>query len=655
MNNMLVSVRQFWTSLIILANIISPNLNFWPAPDHSPRSPNSPENAIFLPDISPTALAGPQSPDDGCAYPENVYGDVPLAWWRMGEASGITVVNSGGLGSVVDGTYLNSPTLGATGLVTGDTDTAASLDGIDDYVTIPIHNEINNYGPFSAKTIELWFNATNLTGRRVLYEQGGDVNGLNIYLDGNQLYAGAWTSSTGVWVNTTVSLNTTYHVVLVFNGAAGTISGYLNGTSFGSTSSGFSSILTHVGGIGTGGLNDNTRYHDGVRLALTGDNFAGTIDELALYNRALSSSRVLLHSQGCVSQVTPYQSKVGTDLPVAYWRLGEASGATAVDIGRLGVAVDGAYQSGTTLGTGSLIPNDTDTAASFDGTDDLVSIPNHTEVNTGGPYTAKTVELWFRANALSGRQVLYEQGGIHRGLNIYLDGNVLTAGAWNSDIGGWVTTAVSAGTNYYVVLTFNGSTQTVTGYLGGASFGSASTGFSSIDGHVGLIGIGVADDETRWSNTEATSAGSTEAYFNGVIDDVALYNKVLPEARIQIHAQGSSPTAVTLAGFNATPLFGEVQLAWETVLELDAIGFNLYRSLSVDGEQVRLNPEIIPSQVLGDIGGASYAYTDTDVQPGIVYYYWLEFIDTGGNTIYGPQQIMTLQGIFLPIIHFNQP
>ena len=114
----------------------------------------------------------------------------------------------------------------------------------------------------------------------------------------------------------------------------------------------------------------------------------------------------IVTAQGCV-----YQTNVLADSPIAYWRLGDASNP-AVNIGSLGNAVDGTYQSGVTLGVSGLVLGDPDSAASFDGSSGYVTIPNHSAINTSGPYDAKTIELWFSAtDPLTGTQVLYEQGG----------------------------------------------------------------------------------------------------------------------------------------------------------------------------------------------------------------------------------------------------
>ncbi|MCJ7692985.1 MAG: hypothetical protein MUO22_06170, partial [Sedimentisphaerales bacterium] len=54
--------------------------------------------------------------------------------------------------------------------------------------------------------------------------------------------------------------------------------------------------------------------------------------------------------------------------PLGYWRLGESSGTTATD--RAG-SYNGTYSGGVTLGTTGALSGDSDTAASFDGSNDM--------------------------------------------------------------------------------------------------------------------------------------------------------------------------------------------------------------------------------------------------------------------------------------------
>ena len=116
--------------------------------------------------------------------------------------------------------------------------------------------------------------------------------------------------------------------------------------------------------------------------------------------------------------------------------------------------------------------------------------------------------------------------------------------------------------------------------------------------------------------------------------------------------QWNFPTAVTLSLFNATATYGRVTLNWVTELEYNTVGFNLYRSTSPDGVRVKVNNTIIPSQLLmGKTPPFEYLFVDSNVLPGVTYFYWLEEIATNGKELYGPIQITTPQyGIFLPLM-----
>ena len=72
---------------------------------------------------------------------------------------------------------------------------------------------------------------------------------------------------------------------------------------------------------------------------------------------------------------------------------------------------------------------------------------------------------------------------------------------------------------------------------------------------------------------------------------------------------------VELASFAATVHDGAVRVAWETVSEIDAAGFHLYRADGEGGEYVRLNEQVIPARG-GPAMGASYEFDDAGVAAG---------------------------------------
>jgi hypothetical protein len=121
----------------------------------------------------------------------------------------------------------------------------------------------------------------------------------------------------------------------------------------------------------------------------------------------------------------------------------------------------------------------------------------------------------------------------------------------------------------------------------------------------------------------------------------ALYNEE-EDFDLWLAQVGSTiPTAATLLRFDAFALDGTVVLGWETASETDNLGFNLYRATSAAGARVRLNAQMIPTDVPpGSPFGAAYRYVDRTAKASGTYYYWLEIVDIYGNAgLEGPVEV----------------
>ncbi|MBU0492024.1 MAG: hypothetical protein KKA73_03090 [Chloroflexi bacterium] len=96
---------------------------------------------------------------------------------------------------------------------------------------------------------------------------------------------------------------------------------------------------------------------------------------------------------------------------------------------------------------------------------------------------------------------------------------------------------------------------------------------------------------------------------------------------------GAAPaTAVTLHSFAAVAQDGAIILTWETALEVDVLGFHVYRADTPNAEPARLIATLLPAT-----GEPRYTYVDQTAAPGVAYTYWLEVVDMGGGaTRYGP-------------------
>lgn len=97
----------------------------------------------------------------------------------------------------------------------------------------------------------------------------------------------------------------------------------------------------------------------------------------------------------------------------------------------------------------------------------------------------------------------------------------------------------------------------------------------------------------------------------------------------------SNPMAVILASFTAMPANGGVEIAWETVSEIDNLGFRLYRGLTPEQPDELL--AFVPSQAPGSSQGASYLWFDSGAGEARTVFYWLEGVGVDGSAaLVGP-------------------
>jgi hypothetical protein len=96
----------------------------------------------------------------------------------------------------------------------------------------------------------------------------------------------------------------------------------------------------------------------------------------------------------------------------------------------------------------------------------------------------------------------------------------------------------------------------------------------------------------------------------------------------------SVETAVKLASFEVDVDGENAQVSWSTASETRNYGFNVYRSVSINGQRVPVNADLVPAS--GSSTGNAYSLVDAGLEPGR-YFYWLEDVDLDGKaTIHGP-------------------
>jgi hypothetical protein len=97
--------------------------------------------------------------------------------------------------------------------------------------------------------------------------------------------------------------------------------------------------------------------------------------------------------------------------------------------------------------------------------------------------------------------------------------------------------------------------------------------------------------------------------------------------------------AVTLSSISARVMrintVTQASLSWKTASEIHTAGFNIYRSVRIEGPYTRINTQLIPAS--NDLlTGGTYQYFDTDIQTNQTYYYQLEDVEFNGTSVRHP-------------------
>jgi uncharacterized repeat protein (TIGR01451 family) len=173
-------------------------------------------------------------------------------------------------------------------------------------------------------------------------------------------------------------------------------------------------------------------------------------------------------------------------------------------------------------------------------------------------------------------------------------------------------------------------------------------------------GYNLASGETVTVTYQVTVDDPTPNGLSAVVNTAEVTSDDLPKAIKDEASDPINPTAVWLAAFRAEPREDAVLVSWETTMEIDNAGFNLYRAPASTGPYTRLNPTRIPPKNPGATLGAAYTWLDEDVEPGVVYYYKLEDLDFSGvSTFHGPVSSMLFADhgehrVFLPLIRLGR-
>ena len=403
-----------------------------------------------------------------------------IAYWSFNEGKGTQVNDFSGSG--------NSGTLSGTTIpswANGKRGGALNFDGSSSYIT-GSGSALPNVGVAASTTISAWIKPTSTSGTREIFTKGASGNCFNygMVMVGGVLSARNSNNDYALG-SASITANIWQHVTVVFGSAGAT--GYVNGVQVGTNASGATTnCATNNWSIGTRAYNALSEF------------FPGIIDDVRIYNRALSATDVLnVYTSGQI-----VRKNISNNNLIGYWPMNEGKGSQAGDFSGnnlTGSLTGGTWANGKRGG-----------ALSFNGTSDKVS---------GGNITIganMTISAWIFKNSSTGQKSFFSNrggaGNVYFGLSgtqVFLYDNAGSPPNITSASG-----AVQIGKWQHIVATSNASTTIF--YVNGVQVASNSQNRGS---STGTFGIG-------WDPSIGTE------YWDGLIDDARVYNRTLSATEI---------------------------------------------------------------------------------------------------------------------------
>lgn len=376
---------------------------------------------------------------------------------------------------------------------TGIINNGFSFDGVND--SAQYSGDIGVTGDVS---FSFWFEYTGTSAQGLIqsFNTRSLANGsFNIHYTNNKVYVQT-KSTTGSFYTqqsiTNLTASTLYHIVVTYDSTTEIADIYIN------DSLDANSNYTHL---------DSTTsdFANGFDVGMRRTNLFlnGKMDEIGIWNRVLSSSEVTeLYNSGAGKQYPTGINALWNDL-LAYYT---ADNTPNDALGNF----NGTLTNGATYGTG-IINN----GFSLDGVNDYVDLPNGSFAPTGD----FSLSCWCYFDTITGWVLNFGDYSTTEGIVLYIASNKMTGlvadGAFQITQGA---TTLSTSTWYHVVFT-SSSTNGTNLYLN-----------NSVDKYLPLNTKTPTYGATEFARIGARANNSN--YVNGIIDEVALFEKELTAAEV---------------------------------------------------------------------------------------------------------------------------
>jgi len=375
--------------------------------------------------------------------------DVPLAYWKLGQASGTAVRDASGNGRT--GTAAIGQTAVAGLLIPASTEKATSFPAGTQWVEVPY---VAALAPTAAVAVELWvkFNSFPVgptTEQSLLSktEAGGyaftlsNATGmLTFFLRRNGAYAQV------DYALSNLVAGVVYHFMATYDGRYTVF--YVDGVAVGTNDAGATYPIQYA--------NNNSLLIGAEATSTTGHDarppLDGVIDEVSVYGSALSATTSLAHFKLGTNQVTYREDAFYDKLSLLMHFEGANASTVFTEVTGRTVTPNGNAQISTAQFKFGLA------SGLFDGTGDFLTVPHHADLSTSANPNF-TVEAWVRSTNITPAKMIVCKmtDGTHNEWALYTEAGKLrlqvggTSGAIIVDLTG--TTVLSSTTWYHVAAT----------------------------------------------------------------------------------------------------------------------------------------------------------------------------------------------------------
>ena len=492
--------------------------------------------------------------------------------------------------------------------VMGKSGQALGLDGTQ-YADIPHQSYLNSY----PLTVSTWFKTSSASGIPGLVNKyvGGSANGYQIFMYNGQLCAWYFSGS-GSYVydnssNCTFYLsgyndNNWHQATFVVDASGGKL--YVDGVLGGSRA-----------WSGSPGATTTTQQ---VTLGDYDDNFPGSLDEVRIYNRALTTAEVQdLYQKTQSDTVGSSNKRDSLALGLAgYWKLDDASGTTAIDSSTNGN--NGTLTNGPTWGTGQI-----NGATTFDGSNDYINIPSVAAAQFGN--TTFTFSGWIKT--LGTDRYIAAQDRCNGGWGVSIDSfykvtvSLLGAGACGPLAALRTSkTAITPNEWHHIAAviktdTSNGANNNISIYIDGAL-------------NQDILTTGSAYGASGANGLEISGRYLSDLIFNGSIDEVRLYNRGLSTDEVSRLYRTTAPTGVDTGlkgywSFDGQSVSGTTASDWSGAGNNGTITSGITKVLGKTGQAL-------------DFSAGNGVQIDSLTQTGQTYTFstWAKLTDTSTTYIF---------------------